>query len=110
VRSRKARNLRADPRTVVTTDNPIEPVVAEGVAEVVRDPGAIAQLVARLNDKYSAEFTVAFLDPDVNATFRVHPHWVFSLNDKEFTETPTRWVFSDRGTGSPGGPASPTRT
>ena len=73
VKSRKARNLRADPRTVVTTDNPIEPVVVEGVAEVVREPRAIMELVARLNHKYSAEFTVAFLDPDVNATFRVRP-------------------------------------
>jgi general stress protein 26 len=47
VRSRKARNLHADPRIVVTTDNPIEPVVIEGVAEVVRDAEAIAELVAR---------------------------------------------------------------
>jgi PPOX class probable F420-dependent enzyme len=101
VRSRKARNLRADPRTVVTTDNPIEPVVVEGVAEVVRDPGTITELVARLNDKYSAEFTVGFLDPDVNATYRVRPHWVFSLNDKEFTDSPTRWEFPDRHSGRP---------
>jgi PPOX class probable F420-dependent enzyme len=77
VRSRKSRNLRADPRCVVTTDNPIEPVVVEGVAEVVRDP-------------------------DVNATFRVRPHWVFSLNEKEFTETPTRWEFPDAITASLG--------
>jgi PPOX class probable F420-dependent enzyme len=129
VKSRKGRNLRADPRTVVTTDNPIEPVVIEGVAEVVREPRAIAELVWRLNDKYSSEFTVAFLDPDVNATFRVRPNWVFGLNDKEFTESPTRWEFPDRRsvadaitamrgagclqrhrrTGLPGGPASPTR-
>jgi PPOX class probable F420-dependent enzyme len=96
VKSRKARNLRADPRCVVTTDNPIEPVVVEGVAEVVRDPGAIAELVSRINGKYAYEFTVEFLDPDVNATFRVRPHWVFSLDDKAFTETPTRWEFPDR--------------
>jgi PPOX class probable F420-dependent enzyme len=96
VRSRKARNLRADPRCVVTTDNPIEPVVLEGVAEVVRDPGAITELVARLNHKYASAVTAGFLDPDLNATVRVRPHWVFSLNDKAFTETPTRWVFTDR--------------
>jgi PPOX class probable F420-dependent enzyme len=93
VRSRKARNLRADPRCVVTTDNPIEPVVVDGVAEVVRDLGAIAELVARINVKYAAEITVEFMDPDVNATFRVRPRWVFSLNDKEFTHSPTRWKF-----------------
>ena len=94
--SRKARNLRADPRCVVTTDNPIEPVVVEGAAEVVRAPGAIAELLSRVNDKYASDLTLEFLAADVNATFRVRPHWVFSLNDKEFTESPTRWEFSDR--------------
>jgi Pyridoxamine 5'-phosphate oxidase len=92
-RSRKARNLRADPRCVVTSDNAIEPVVVEGVAEVVRELGAIQELVSRLNAKYSSDITVGFLNPEVNATFRVRPRWVFSLNDKEFTESPTRWVF-----------------
>jgi PPOX class probable F420-dependent enzyme len=101
VRSRKARNLRADPRCVVTTDDPIEPVVVEGVAEVVHNLGAVAELVSRMNDKYSSDISVAFMDPDVNATFRVRPHWVFSLNDKEFTESPTRWEFPDRRSGRP---------
>ena len=94
-RSRKARNLRADPRCVVTTDNAIEPVVVEGVAEVIRELGAIQELVSRVNIKYSSDLTVEFLNPEVNATFRVRPRWVLSLNDKEFTESPTRWVFED---------------
>jgi PPOX class probable F420-dependent enzyme len=96
VQSRKARNLRGDPRCVVTTDNPIEPVVVEGVAEVVRELGAIQELVSRVNAKYSSEITVEFMDPEVNATFRVRPRWVFSLNDKAFTESPTRWEFEGR--------------
>jgi hypothetical protein len=61
VRSRKARNLRADSRCVVTTDNPIEPVVVEGAAEVVRAPGAIAELLSRVNDKYASDLTLEFL-------------------------------------------------
>jgi PPOX class probable F420-dependent enzyme len=93
VRSRKARNLHTDPRCVVTTDNPNEPVVVEGVAEVVRELEAIREMVARMNVKYSSEITVEFMDPDVNATFRVRPRWVLSLNDKEFTDSPTRWQF-----------------
>ena len=91
--TRKARNLRAEPRCVVTTDSPTEPVVVEGVAETVRDLGAIQELVARMNAKYSSDITVEFMDPDVNATFCVRPRWVFSLNDKEFTASPTRWQF-----------------
>ena len=93
VQSRKARNLGADPRCVVTTDNPIEPVVLEGVAEVIRELAAIQELVSRLNDKYSSDITLEFMDPDVNATLRVRPRWVFSLDDKQFTESPTRWEF-----------------
>jgi hypothetical protein len=46
-----------------------------------------------MNVKYSSEITVEFMDPDVNATFRVRPRWVLSLNDKEFTDSPTRWQF-----------------
>ncbi len=77
----------------MTTDNPIEPVVVEGVAEVVREPGAIQEMVARVNAKYSSDVTVEFMDPEVNATLCVRPRWVFGLNDKEFTDSPTRWQF-----------------
>jgi hypothetical protein len=45
--------------------------VVEGVTEVVRELGAIQEMVSRLNDKYSSDITVEFMDPDVNATFRV---------------------------------------
>ena len=37
-RSRKVRNLAADPRCVVTTDDPKDPVVVEGSAELVVRP------------------------------------------------------------------------
>jgi PPOX class probable F420-dependent enzyme len=96
LRSRKARNLGADPRCVVTTDNPAEPVVVEGVAEVVRDLGAIQTMISHVNEKYSSGITLGFMDPEVNATFRVRPRWVFSLDGKEFTDSPTRWEFGER--------------
>ena len=38
-RSRKARNLAADPRCIVTTDDPKNPVVVEGSAGLVVRPG-----------------------------------------------------------------------
>ena len=50
VQSRKARNLRADPRCVVTPDDPIRPVVVESVAEVLRDLTAIEEMVSRVNE------------------------------------------------------------
>ena len=60
---------------------------------MVRDLGAIQEMVSRVNDKYSSEITLEFMDPDVNATFRVRPRSVFALDDKEFTDSPTRWQF-----------------
>ena len=93
VRSRKARNLRADTRCVITTDNPLEPVVVEGVAEAVTEMSVIEDMVHGINDKYGSDVTVDFMDADVNATIRVAPRWAFGLIDAEFAESPTRWDF-----------------
>lgn len=94
VRSRKARNLAAYPRCVVTTDNALEPVVVEGVAEVVTSLEVIAGFLSILNAKYSTSYTPGFLDPAVNASFRVRPSWVFALTEEDFSGSPTRWVFA----------------
>ena len=36
---------------------------------------------------------IEFLDPAVNALFRVTPHSVFSLTEDDFTGSPTRWTL-----------------
>ena len=59
-RSRKARNLAADPRCSVTTDDAENPVIVDGVAEVARDPAAIARFVELGNAKYGPSYTVEF--------------------------------------------------
>jgi hypothetical protein len=96
VQSRKARNLRADPRCVVTTDDPSGPSLSRVWPRLLRDLTAIEEMVSRVNEKYSSKATLEFMDPDVNATFGVRPRWVFSLNDKAFTESPTRREFEGR--------------
>lgn len=90
-RSRKARNLLADPRCVVTTDNALEPVVVEGAADRVTDVASIGKMLDDLNAKYATEYGVEFLDPAVNATFRVRPMWAFGLREDDFAGSPTRW-------------------
>lgn len=95
-RSRKARNLAADPRCVVTTENAEEPVVVEGLAEVVTDPGALNMVLALENAKYETDYSIEMLDPAVSATVRVRPQRVFGLTEEDFTGSPTRWTF-DRG-------------
>jgi PPOX class probable F420-dependent enzyme len=89
--SRKIRNLRANQNCVITTEDAMDPVVVEGVAEIVADREVIAALVPRLNAKYGESYTAEFLDPDVNATVRVVPRQVIGMRHEDFTGSPTRW-------------------
>ena len=90
-RSRKVRNLRADPRCVVTTEGAMQPVVVDGRASIVTDLARLQRVVELMNAKYDASLDVGFLDPAVNATVRVDPERVLGLDDDAFTDTPTRW-------------------
>jgi PPOX class probable F420-dependent enzyme len=92
-RSRKFRNLAANPACTVTTDNPHQPVVLDGDAAVVTDTAQIADFLAALNAKYATAYAPDFLDPAVNAVLRVTPASVFALDDGDFTGSPTRWTF-----------------
>ena len=92
-RSRKVRNLFADPRCVVTTQDTTDPVVVEGVAETVTDGLALARTIELINRKYSTDYSVEFLNPAVNATVRVRPRWAFGLVQEDFAGSPTRWRF-----------------
>ncbi|MGH9084095.1 MAG: pyridoxamine 5'-phosphate oxidase family protein, partial [Acidimicrobiales bacterium] len=91
--SRKARNLAKDGRCTITTDDPLEPVVVEGHAEIERDSGAIRAFLEAMNLKYGTSYEPNFLDPEVNATFRIAPEVVFGLSEDDFTGSPTRWSF-----------------
>ena len=91
--SRKARNLAAEPRCVVTTEDASDPVVMEGSAELVTDLDALATMLALENAKYDTNYTIELLDPDVNAVYRVRPRWAFGLRQDDFTGSPTRWTL-----------------
>jgi PPOX class probable F420-dependent enzyme len=93
LRSRKARNLAADPRCTVTTDDARDPVVVEGRAERRADAAAIEAFVAAVNAKYDAGMTTEFQDPTVNGTFAVRPVRAFGLSGDDFVGSPTRWTF-----------------
>jgi len=88
-RSRKARNLRADPRCSVTTDNALEPVVVVGVAELVAGVEAIRPFADASIAKYGGDVSLEFYAE--NATFRVSPSVVFALTEDDFAGSPTRW-------------------
>ena len=92
--SRKARNLAADPRAVITTDNPSQPVVVHGAVVPVVSATAIATFTEWVNAKYETDISVSFFTD--NACFRLEPSQVFGLDEADFTTSPTRWVFPDQ--------------
>jgi hypothetical protein len=91
--SRKASNLFVHPRVTVTTDNPAEPVIIDGVANHVTDLRLITRFAAAMDTKYHGNSGVEFYGSDVNACFRVQPETIFALSTDDFTGSPTRWRF-----------------
>jgi len=91
--SRKARNLAHDPRVVVTTDEPRQPVVVEGVAERACEAHDVRAFVEAVNPKYGTDYGPDFFDPTVNACFRLRPSWAFALDEGDFAGSATRWRF-----------------
>lgn len=68
-------------------------MIVEGIAEIIRDLEAIGAFLERMNLKYGTSYEPNFLDPEVNATFRITPEVVFGLSEDDFTGSPTRWTF-----------------
>ncbi|TDD22089.1 pyridoxamine 5'-phosphate oxidase [Actinomadura sp. KC06] len=94
VPSRKMVNLRANPRVTVTTEEAENPVVIEGLAEVLTEKRDLQRFIDLVNSKYATRYRVDFLDPEVNATVAVRPQQVFGLRQGDFTGSPTRWSFT----------------
>ena len=94
LRSRKARNLAADPRCAVTTDDAHDPVVVEGVAGRVTDSGELRAFADAVDAKYATSYGVEFYDPAVNGVWRVPPAKAIGLRQDDFTGSPTRWTFA----------------
>jgi nitroimidazol reductase NimA-like FMN-containing flavoprotein (pyridoxamine 5'-phosphate oxidase superfamily) len=91
--SRKARNLAAQTRCSLATDDPVEPVVAHGRAERVTDRGLLVAMLAAENAKYETAYGEEMIDPAANSVFALRPEWVFALDSTDFTGTPTKFDF-----------------
>jgi nitroimidazol reductase NimA-like FMN-containing flavoprotein (pyridoxamine 5'-phosphate oxidase superfamily) len=90
--SRKARNIATDARITLTSDNPLQPVIVEGLVTEITAVADIEAFTLWVNAKYETDLPVQFFVD--NATFRLDPHRVFGLDESDFTGSPTRWVFS----------------
>jgi hypothetical protein len=106
-RSRKARNLFTNPYCSVTTDNPAEPVVAEGRVELVTDLAVLETVLAAENAKYETDYGPELLDPNANSFFALSLEHAFGLVQADFTGSPTRWAFGEEGHSGTGGRSAP---
>lgn len=92
--SRKARNLELDPRCMLTTEDALNPVTVEGVAELLTERAELEEFLTLTNAKYSTTYGVEMVDPAVNCSFCLRPTWAFGLQSDNFTGSPTRWSFT----------------
>ena len=88
-KSRKARNLEANPRCVICSDNSAEAVIVEGEVETVEDASILKKVFAAYQKKYKMDVS-GMGEP----MFRVRPRVVFGLFEKKFGQTATRWLFA----------------
>jgi PPOX class probable F420-dependent enzyme len=90
--SRKARNIAANPRVVITADDPRNAVIVEATVTKLDDGATAKRVVAAYNAKYAWE------TPEDEPFLVARPHKVFAFietseSESQFAETATRWRF-----------------
>jgi PPOX class probable F420-dependent enzyme len=95
--ARKARNLAANPRAVVMTDDTVECVSVEGIATTVAGGDRAEEWIARYLAKYqpiSAELSADFIRENLIVEFEAERAFAVVEREDEFATRATRWVFT----------------
>lgn len=96
-RSRKARNLAANPRAVIMTESTIECLSVEGCAATVADEARGEQWVERYLAKYrplAADLTADFIRQNLLVEFEPERAFAVIETEEAFSTRATRWVFA----------------
>ena len=95
-RTRKARNIAADPHCVIATEKADEAVILEGLAEEIKDHSVWKQIAQVYNRKYGGDVEPLLVASD-GCVFRVQPQVAFGQDEhtENFTESVTRWDFPE---------------
>jgi hypothetical protein len=93
-KSRKARNLAANPNCVVCPEDGTQAISLEGVAEKIVDRETIRRFVEAYNPKYQWDLKPETV-LDMGPIFAVRPRKVIGLDATpgEFQGSATRWLF-----------------
>jgi nitroimidazol reductase NimA-like FMN-containing flavoprotein (pyridoxamine 5'-phosphate oxidase superfamily) len=91
-RSRKSRNLAANPSCVICPEGAGEAVILEGLADELRDSNVRRQVRDAYKKKYDSDLDSYSADP----IYAVRPRVVFGLveSSDKIRGNPTRWSFS----------------
>ncbi|OLD44229.1 hypothetical protein AUI51_03170 [archaeon 13_1_40CM_2_52_4] len=91
-RSRKSRNLRANPSCVICPEGAGEAVILEGLAEELMDSDTRRRVRDAYKKKYDSDLDSYSADP----LYAVQPRVVFGLveSSDKIRGNPTRWNFS----------------
>ena len=87
--TRKARNLAANSRCIVCSEDAEEAVIVEGAAAEVADKAALKRVFAAYKKKYKVDVSGMG-----SPMYLVKPSKAFGLWEKKFPTTATRWLFS----------------
>jgi hypothetical protein len=74
----------------MATNDPLEPVVVDGIATLVPERKDVVRFAENLAIKYGPVFPADFY---AGATYRLVPTSIFALKESEFATSPTRWRF-----------------
>jgi PPOX class probable F420-dependent enzyme len=92
--SRKARNLKQNPRCVLCNEHAHEAVIVQGVAEIAA-LAARRKMIPAYERKYN--FDLSAMKKEMlsmeEPVFAVRPRVVFGLYEKQFQAKATRWRF-----------------
>jgi len=92
-RSRKAKNLAANPSLVMHLESGDDAVILEGVAEEVTD----RDLIGRVDQVYSRKYKMRVSDaPGQLVIYVVRPRVAFGWRERDFPRSPARWRFPAR--------------
>jgi pyridoxine/pyridoxamine 5'-phosphate oxidase len=92
-RSRKARNLAANPAVAVHLPSGDDAVMLEGAASPVTEPARLAAF----DDAYFDKYAVRMRDiPGALSVWAVRPRVALAWQEKDFPGTATRWTLEDR--------------
>ena len=93
-RTRKAKNIAAQPHVVIGTEDAGEAIILEGTAEEITDRSVWKQLAKIYNAKYGGDVEPLLMASD-GCVFRVQPQVAFAQDEhaEDFADAVTRWQF-----------------